>query len=100
MKFAECFHPSEFINEELAERGWTLRDLVFRMRRFEGEKDWAIEMLAVEMYMTVHEPRILLDDKMAEGFSTAFGVSAEMFKNLHKSWREWKLEQETSGASG
>ena len=99
MKFAECFHPSVVINEELAERGWTLRDLVFRMRRFEGEKDWALEMLAVEMYMVVHESGVILDDKMAEGFASALDVSAQLFKNLHNSWREWKLETESKDKS-
>jgi len=87
MKLAECFHPSVVINEELAERGWTLRDLVFRMRRFEGEKAWALQMLTLEMYMVVHEPNILLDDQTAEGLATAFDVSADLFKNLHNTWR-------------
>ena len=83
-----AFHLSEFINEELAERGWTLRDLVFRMRRYEGEADWAVEMLAMEMFMTVHEKSIFLDQKTADGLATAFGVSAQFFLNMHEAWRK------------
>lgn len=85
---AEVWHPSVFINEELAERGWTLRDLVFRMRRYESEKDWAINMLAFEMYMTVHEKNILLGEEMANDLGIAFGISAQCFLNLHESWRK------------
>jgi plasmid maintenance system antidote protein VapI len=85
---AESFHPSCFIEEELAERGWTVRDLVFRMRRYESEKDWAVNCLAVELYMTVQTVDLLLDDQMAEGFALAFGTSKELFLNLDKQWRE------------
>ena len=87
-KPAEVFHVSEFINEELAERGWSLRDLVFRMRRYESENDWAIEMLAVEMFMIVHEKNIALDQKMADGFGAAFDVSPQLFINMHEAWRK------------
>lgn len=89
---AECFHLSEIINEELAERGWSLNDLVFRMRRFESEKDWQIERLAVEMFLTVHDPDILLGD-MAQGFATAFDISPQFFMNCHESWRKWVKER-------
>lgn len=84
---AEVWHPRHFINEELAERGWTLRDLVFRMRRYESEKDWAINMLAFEMYMTVHEKGVLLGEEMASDLGIAFGTSPQYFLNLHESWR-------------
>lgn len=82
------FHPGEFINEELEERGWTVRDLVFRMKRYESEKDWATNLLAVEMYLTVHDPNVILGEEMAAEFSQAFGPSAEYFLNLHKLWKE------------
>jgi plasmid maintenance system antidote protein VapI len=84
---AESFHPSVFINDELKERGWSLRDLVFRMRRYKSEKDWAVNMLAFEMYMTVHEPDIILGEEMAHDLGTAFNVSPALFLKLHESWR-------------
>lgn len=86
-QLAEVFHPAEFIKEELAERGWSLNDFVFAMRRYESEKDWQLERLAVEMYLEVQDVRILLSDEMAQGFATAFGVSKEFFVNLDKIWR-------------
>jgi plasmid maintenance system antidote protein VapI len=84
---AEVFHPSVFINEELEERGWSLRDLVFRMRRYESEKDWAINMLSFEMYMTVHETDITLGKEMANDLGVAFDINPQLFLNLHESWR-------------
>lgn len=84
----DVLHPSIFIQEELDERGWTLRDLVFRMRTYKSERDWAINMLAFELYMTVQEKGVLLGDEMARDLGAAFGVSAELFKNLDKAWRE------------
>jgi plasmid maintenance system antidote protein VapI len=83
---AQVFHPSDFIQEELDERGWTLRDLVFRMRRYESERDWAINMLAFELYMKVHEKNIKLGDEMASDLGMAFNVNPQMFLNLHDIW--------------
>ena len=87
-KPAEVFHVSEFINEELTERGWSLRDLVFRMRRYESEADWAVEMLAMEMFMVVHDKDVLLDQKTADGLGLAFDVSPQLFINMHEAWRK------------
>lgn len=82
------FHPSIYIKDELQERGWTLQDLVFRMRRYEGTKDWALNMLAMEMYMAVKEPNIIIDQRMATELGTAFGVSPELWLNLDRLWHE------------
>jgi plasmid maintenance system antidote protein VapI len=84
---AEVWHPATFIQEELDARGWTLRDLVFRMRRYESEKDWAVNMLAFEMYMTVQEKNVLLGQEMANDLGTAFDVDPQTFLNLDESWR-------------
>ena len=87
MQSAEVFHPAIFIQEELDERGWTLRDLVFRMRRYESEKDWAVNMLAFELYMAVREKGVLLGEEMAHDLSVAFGTSVEFWVNLDAAWR-------------
>jgi plasmid maintenance system antidote protein VapI len=79
------YHPSFFIQEELDAREWTLRDLVSRMRRYESEEDWDVNMLAFEMYMTI--PDVLLSEDMARDLGVAFGVSKEFFLNLHAAWR-------------
>ncbi len=88
MKVAEVFHPAEFIEEELQERGWTVRDLVFRMRRYESERDWAVNCLAVEMYLSVRDKNILLTPEMAHEFADALGMSGEFFSNLDAQWRQ------------
>jgi plasmid maintenance system antidote protein VapI len=96
---AERFHPSIFIEEEMQARGMSLHDLVFRMRRYESEREWGIECLAVEMYLTVHEKNVILTRNMAEGFGAAFGVSPEMFINLHRAWGG-ALEQSGEATNG
>ncbi len=85
---AEVFHPSVFIREEMNERGYSLKDVVFRMRRYESESDWATQCLAVEKYMVCGplDKNIVLGP-MAEEFAAAFGVNSELFTNLEKSWR-------------
>jgi len=87
-----AFHPSVFIKDELEERKWSVHDLVFRMRRYDSEKDWGINCLAVEMYLEVHEPGVILSCAMAMQFGDAFGISAEMFLNLDAAWREAQKE--------
>ena len=86
---AEVFHPSVFIREEMNERGYSLKDVVFRMRRYESESDWATQCLAVEKYMVCGplDKNIVLGP-MAEEFAAAFGVNSELFTNLEKSWRQ------------
>lgn len=85
-------HPSEYIREEMKARGWSLRDLVFNMRRYESEEEWGITCLAVEMYMTVTDDPDILIGSLADGFATAFGAPPEFFQNLHEAWRKWTKE--------
>jgi len=82
---AECFHPSEYIQDELDARGWTLDDLATRMGG-----DRALNRLSLSLYFTVGpgEPDLLLGDCI--DLQRAFGVSAQFFRNLEKSWRDWK----------
>ena len=80
-------HPSHFIYEELNARRWSVRDLVFRMRRYESERDWAINQLAVEMYLDTHNREIVLDIQMAQEFGVAFDINPVFFINLHEQWR-------------
>ena len=80
-------HPSVLILKELKERGWSLHDFVFRMHRYKSEKEWQINCLATEMYLTVHDPDIILSDEMAADFSRALGISKDFFLNLHKQWK-------------
>jgi plasmid maintenance system antidote protein VapI len=78
------FHPAEFIEEELAFRHWEIPYFVSKMQ----PKSYEVMVLAVQIYLSVRHPGVLLSDEMAEGFSRAFGVSPNLFKNLDKAWRE------------
>lgn len=81
---AECFHPFDFIAEEIAARGWTLEDLAARMGG-----DYGINLLALQMYDAVREPNCRMGDETAEGLARAFGVSPQLFLNLERLWRAW-----------
>lgn len=100
-------HPSVFIVEEMAARGWDLDVLAWLMvlgvstredalaalapSGSEAEaaqiKAWHIERLALDLYCEVgpSDPRIRLFD-MAQKFSATFGASADLFTNLEAAW--------------
>lgn len=77
---AEVFHPSEFIQDELDARGWTLWDLAFRMG-----PDAPLEKLGLDFYFLC-DPGIRLGDDGAAALGRAFGVSPEYFLNLERMW--------------
>lgn len=73
-----------FIKEEMDARGWTQEDLARRL----GDP-FDVAMCTLELILHVHDPRVLLGVKTAQALGEAFGVSADLFLNLDKSWREW-----------
>lgn len=75
-------HPGEVIADELAERGWTTADLAARM-----PGDPAINAWCVELYMHVHDSKLMLDRETAEGLALAFGTSVEFWERLDAAWR-------------
>ena len=80
----EAFHPSEYIQEELEARGWTMDMLVARMGGDEKE-----QRLAMDIYMcTPHDPGVLLGDDGAADLERAFGVSKQFWLNLERAWLE------------
>ena len=91
---AEMFHPSEFIEEEMAARGWSRRDLAERMGG-----DVCVNHCALDLYCETRHPEMLLGVNIAEGLAAAFGTSAGLWLNLDKSWREWIHASPDTGAS-
>ena len=77
-------HPSEFIQDELEARGWSIEILAVHMAGFEIEKN----KLTLDLYSTIgpEETSMRIGDETAEKLSAAFGISAEFFINLEKSW--------------
>lgn len=92
-KPAEVFHLADLIKEEMAERGWTITDLVVHMGLHFSEKDWGICQLSWEMFLEVREPYIVLGDVMAQQLADAFDGSPQFFTNYHESWRKAQVTQ-------
>lgn len=98
-------HPSVFILEEMAARGWN-RDLlawllVLNAANFKEAlaaldsrsyakltPDWQIERLALDLYFDVgpSEPSMVMGDTAAK-FARVFGTSERFFYNLEESWQ-------------
>jgi len=72
-KPAEVFHPSEYLREELAERGWTAQELAARM-------DYDVR--SVQMLVDGHA----IDEKAAAALSRALGTSWELWVGLQMQW--------------
>jgi len=76
-------HPSTFIAEELAARGWDKFDLATHMG---GDID--LNLLVIDMYFIVGPERanMRLGERTAWQFAIAFGTSAQLFLNLEQAW--------------
>lgn len=76
-------HPSEFIEDEMNERGWTRPRLARAMGGDIGKN-----LLALDLYFIVGpgNKRCRLGDGMAHQLSNAFGVSKDFFLNLEAGW--------------
>ena len=81
-------HPSEFIREEMAERGWTDADLAVAMG---GSPT---DLLAWQVYKIVGPTKTTWRlGRLADDFARAFGTSRELFANMESSWLAWKAAQ-------
>lgn len=78
------FHPAEFIWDELEARGWSMQHLYDRLPQDDG----GATRLSIETYMATQDPDIAMDENMANALHGVFGVSAQFFLNLHKSWKD------------
>ena len=82
-KPAEVSHPSEFIKDELAARGWSLDDLAVRMGG-----DFGFNRLILDLYMFVgpNEPGVRMGIDGAAQLALAFDVTSSYFLNLEEMW--------------
>ena len=88
---AQVFCAGEFVDDELIERGWTVRELAERMG---GDPE--VNQLALGfLLLTPGEPGLMLGDDMAQGLERAFGPSAQFWLNLDAAWRRWPDRQTT-----
>lgn len=81
---AEAAHPSEFILDEMQERGWN----TYRMAKAMGDDEWRENYLALDMYFAVgpRTPNLRIGPVMAQQIGDAFSTSAEYWLNLEAQW--------------
>lgn len=78
---AAFFHPAKYIREEMRARGWQPTDVAARMGG-----DPIRNLLEVELYLAVQDPRLRLGDDGAARLARAFDVSPDLFLNLETAW--------------
>lgn len=81
-------HPSEFIREEMAARGWSRDLLASAMCRDPLDThEWSVNRLSIDLYFEVGptDPRLLISPEL---FARAFGVSSALFENLERAWQD------------
>lgn len=89
---AEVFHISEYIEDEMAARGWDRDELATRMLPVDkidplDKRAWGITRLALDLLMEVRTTHAILG-KQADELAKAFGISAEFWHNCHNAWVE------------
>lgn len=85
---AEAFPPSEFIKEELQERGWTADD-------FARQIGWSRDTLAALL-----ESDAPLTMQQAADIGRGFGTSDRFWMDLNWSYRRWLGRVEFNGVPG
>ena len=88
MSAAETFHPMDFIEEELAWRGWTLEDVAFLSGGPDevGIEDYGKRLLSFELYQT-RRPCLTIGPVEAGWLSQAFGTSPQLWLRLDAAWQ-------------
>lgn len=83
---AELFHVGVYIADELEARGWTTADAAKRMGG-----DPAVDELALDLWIACGDTEhLVMSDECARSLSLAFGISPEVWMNLHKSFVDCK----------
>lgn len=74
-------HVIDFIDEELAARGWSRRDLAERMGGDADRNELSLQ------FLDIRDPDVLLGEESAEAIGRAFGTGPEIWSNLFNTWR-------------
>lgn len=78
-------HPWEFISEEMKARGWDKDDLASRMG-YNTLEEWQTDRITLDLLECIRRPNARLGEVTIQKLSFAFGVSAELFRNLEAGW--------------
>jgi len=84
-------HPSVFIKEEMAARGWTLDMLAMRMG-----PEFGVHRLALDCYFEIGPtaPNMMIGEESAKALGRAFGIEPQVFINLCEQWRAANTKSE------
>lgn len=82
MGTSEAIHPSEYVRDEMAARGWTPREFELAS----GLPSGLVERILADRKFTA---------SMAEGCARAFGTSTELWLGLARRYRneQWGVAQ-------
>lgn len=85
--YAQCYHPSVFISEELEARNWSAEMFIDAMMQHYGESREKLELIVL-MYFDIGptDKRIRMGDTLADLLHRVFGVSREFWLGLERSW--------------
>jgi plasmid maintenance system antidote protein VapI len=78
-------NPWEFISEEMAARGWSKDDLASRMG-YNTIDEWQIDRVSLDFLEVIRMPNARLGETTIQKLSSAFGVSADLFRNMQDAW--------------
>lgn len=80
-------NPWDYVAEEMKVRGWSKDELANRMGHNTVE-EWQIDRLTLDFMETIRAPNVRLGETTIQKLSFAFGVSADLFRNLQDAWLE------------
>lgn len=78
---AKCFHPGEFVRDEMEARGWSVTELACNMSAHD---------MPVSIAQDLIDCKIDVTPNIAFGLKRAFGVSTDFWMNVQKSFDSWK----------
>lgn len=78
---AQCFHPGEFVKDEMESRGWNVTELAKRM---------SVHDMPVEIAQAIIECKQDITPNIAFGLRRAFGVSTDFWMNAQRYYDSWK----------
>jgi HTH-type transcriptional regulator/antitoxin HigA len=83
---AQCFHPGEYVRDEMEARKWDVAELAKRM---------SVHDMPVEIAVSLIECKLDITPNIAFGLRRAFGTSADLWMNLQKAFDVWQESRPT-----
>lgn len=83
---AQCFHPGEYIRDEMEARKWDAAELARRM---------SVHDVPVEIAVSLIECKQDITPNIAFGLRRAFGTSADLWMNLQQAFDVWQESRPT-----